>query len=150
MQKTDNRVTVHIADGLRTEISADGYTLVADEPANFGGTDEGPTPYDYLVGALGACTAMTVRMYADRKSWPLKAVTVRLNHQKIHARDCAECETESGRIDHLELDLELEGPLDEGQREKLLNIANMCPVHRTLNSETLIEARLVDQSSQEA
>ena len=147
MQKTDNRVTVRTEDGLRTEISANGYTLVADEPASLGGTDEGPTPYDYVVGALGACTAMTVRLYADRKGWPLEAVNVRLNHQKIHARDCAECETESGRIDHLEVELELEGPLDDAQREKLAKIADMCPVHRTLQSETRIKTRLVDPSN---
>ena len=139
MRETDNSVTVHTEEGLRTEISANGYTLVADEPASLGGTDEGPTPYDYLVSALGACTAMTVRMYADRKGWPLESVTVRLEHRKIHAKDCAECETESGKIDRIGYEVDLEGSLDEAQRAKLLEVAGMCPVHRTLGSEIMVE-----------
>lgn len=139
MGKENNRVTVRTRESLYTEISTNGHTLVADEPESLGGTDEGPNPYDYLLGALGACTAMTVRMYADRKGWPLESVTVRLEHEKIHARDCETCETENGRIDRIEMDIELEGDLEESQREKLLEIADKCPVHRTLTSETVIE-----------
>ena len=139
MSQSNEGVTVRTGKSLYTEISANGHTLVADEPENLGGTDTGPNPYDYLVGALGACTAMTLRMYADRKGWPLESVTVRLGHEKIHARDCESCETENGRIDRIGIDIELEGDLEESQREKLLEIADKCPVHRTLDSETLIE-----------
>ncbi|MBA2715103.1 MAG: OsmC family protein [Rubrobacteraceae bacterium] len=112
--------------------------MVADEPVSFGGADAGPTPYDYLLAALGSCAAMTVRMYADRKGWPLESLTVRLGHDRIHARDCEECETEEGRIDRIELEIELSGPLDDAQRQKLLEIAEKCPVRRTLTSEVLI------------
>jgi len=135
------RVVVRATDALRTEVAADGHVLVADEPPSLGGTGAGPTPYDYLLVALGSCTAMTVRMYADRKGWPLRAVTVRLRHGRVHARDCEECETENGRIDRLELELDLEGPLDADQRGRLREIADKCPVKRTLKSEVLIETK---------
>jgi putative redox protein len=88
------RVVAKTGEGLRTEVEAGGHTLVADEPESLGGTDEGPTPYDYFLAALGGCTAMTLRMYADRKGWPLESVTVRLSQDRIHATDCEECETE--------------------------------------------------------
>ena len=139
MSQSNEGVTVRTGKSLYTEISVNGHTLVADEPENLGGTDAGPNPYDYLVGALGACTAMTLRMYADRKGWPLESVTVRLEHEKIHARDCESCETENGKIDRIGIEIELEGDLEEEQREKLLEIAEKCPVHRTLDSEVLIE-----------
>lgn len=139
MSQSNEGVTVRTGKSLYTEISTNGHTLVADEPENLGGTDAGPNPYDYLVGALGACTAMTLRMYADRKGWPLESVTVRLGHEKIHARDCESCETENGKIDCIGINIELEGDLEESQREKLLEIADKCPVHRTLDSEMLIE-----------
>jgi putative redox protein len=138
-----DQVIASTGDGLCTEVTANGYALVADEPAGLGGTDAGPTPYDYLLAALGSCTAMTVRMYADRKGWPLKSVRVRMRHGKIHAKDCEECETKNGRIDRIELELELEGPLEEQQRLRLREIAEKCPVHRTLDSELLIETRSV-------
>ncbi len=143
MNSENGRVIVRTADTLRTEVTVDEHVLVADEPAAFGGTDAGPTPYDYLLSALGSCTAMTVRMYADRKGWPLESVTVRLEHDRIHAKDCEECETESSRIDRIGLELDLEGPLDDEQRERLREIADKCPVHRTLDSEVLIETRAV-------
>ena len=136
------RVVARTGEGLCTELEAGGHTLVADEPESLGGTDEGPTPYDYLLAALGGCTAMTLRMYADRKGWPLEAVTVRLSQERIHAKDCGECETEEGRIDRIEREIELEGPLDDKQRRRLLEIADMCPVHRTLTTEVLIENAL--------
>ncbi len=139
MEAENARVVVRTEDALRTEATANGHALVADEPAGLGGTDAGPTPYDYLLTALGSCTAMTVRMYADRKGWPLEAVTVRLRHRRIHAKDCEECETKSGRLDRLDLELELEGPLEARQRERLREIADQCPVKRTLGSEVLIE-----------
>ncbi|MBE1547678.1 putative redox protein [Mycobacterium sp. OAS707] len=116
------------------QITAGRHELVADEPAPIG-DDTGPTPYDLLLGALGACTSMTVRMYADRKGWPLRSIRVTLRHKRIHARDCAECETTKGFIDHIDLDIELVGDLDDTQRERLLQIAERCPVHQTLTSE---------------
>ena len=140
----ETRVVVKTGEGLRTEMEAAGHELVADEPKSLGGTDAGPTPYDYLLSALGGCTAMTLRMYADRKGWPLESVTVRLSQDKIHAKDCEECETEKGRIDRIEREIELEGALDEKQRRRLLEIADMCPVHRTLKTEVLVENSLVD------
>jgi putative redox protein len=136
-------VVVRTGEGLRTEIEAGGHTVIADEPDDLGGTDAGPTPYDYLLAALGGCTAMTLRMYADRKGWPLESVTVRLSQDRIHATDCEECETEEGRIDRIGREVELEGPLEDEQRRRLLEIADMCPVHRTLKSEVLVENSLV-------
>ncbi len=141
MSVENGSVVVRTANGLRAEVTADGYTLVADEPAALGGTEAGPTPYAYLLTALGSCTAITVRMYADRKGWPLQSVTVWLEHRRIHAKDCEECETKSGMIDRIGLELELEGPLDDEQRERLREIADKCPVKRTLDSEVLIESR---------
>jgi len=108
----DGGVVVCTESALCTEVKANGHDLVADEPPALGGSDAGPTPYDYLLTALGSCTAITVRMYADRKGWPLETVTVRVEHGRIHAKDCEECETKSGRIDRIELELEFKGPLD--------------------------------------
>ncbi len=141
MDRKDDGVVVYTESALCTEVIVNEHALVADEPAALGGTDAGPTPYDYLLSALGSCTAMTVRMYADRKGWPLESVTVRAEHGRIHAKDCEECETESGKIDRIELELNLEGPLDAEQRERLREIADKCPVKRTLNSEVLVETR---------
>jgi uncharacterized OsmC-like protein len=139
----ETRVVVRTGEDLRTETEAGGHELVADEPTSFGGTDAGPTPYDYLLVALGSCTTMTLRMYADRKGWPLESVTVRLSQDRIHAADCEECETEEGRIDRIEREIELEGLLDEEQRRRLLEIADMCPVHRTMQTEALVKNVLV-------
>ena len=119
------------------QITAGIHQLVADEPRPIG-DDAGPTPYDLLLAALGACTSMTVRMYADRKGWPLERVRVTLRHSRIHAEDCAECETTKGWIDHIDRDVELAGELDETQRERLMHIADRCPVHQTLTSEVHI------------
>jgi len=123
-------------------IAAGKHALRADEPADFGGNDTGPTPYDLLLAGLGACTSMTMRMYAARKRWPLERVTVTLHHEKIHAEDCADCETKEGRIDRIARSLAFEGELDEAQQAKLLEIADKCPVHRTLESEVLVETVL--------
>ena len=119
-------------------ITAGGHQLVADEPAAIGGADSGPTPYDLLLAGLGACTAITVRMYADRKGWPLRQTTVRLRHQRIHAKDCADCETKTGQMDQIDRELQFEGELTDSQRARLLDIAERCPVHRTLHSEVLV------------
>jgi uncharacterized OsmC-like protein len=129
------------AQGFTQEIVVGPHQLTADEPQDVGGDDEGPTPYDLLLAALGSCTSITVTMYAQRKSWPLHDITVRLRHSRIHAEDCAECETEEGKIDRIELDIEFAGPLSSEQRSKLLEIAKKCPVHRTLTSETNIKSR---------
>jgi putative redox protein len=124
-------------------ITVGKHRLSADEPVSAGGSDTGPSPYDLLLAALGACTAMTLRMYADLKQMPLDQVTVRLRHGKVHAQDCAECETKEGKIDRIEREIELAGKLDEAQRAKLLEIANKCPVHRTLHSEVWIPTTLL-------
>jgi uncharacterized OsmC-like protein/alpha/beta superfamily hydrolase len=138
-----NQVITRIGKSeLVTDILADGHRLVADEPISSGGTNLGPAPYDYLMAGLGACTAMTLRMYADRKDWPLDSVTVRLNHQKIDAADCEACATREGRLDQIERQIELAGALDAQQKDRLLQIANRCPVHRTLKSEIVIKTEL--------
>jgi putative redox protein len=130
-------------DGRFTQrIAAGKHALRADEPEDYGGNDSAPTPYDLLLAGLGACTSMTLRMYAARKRWPLERVTVTLQHEKIHAEDCAECETKEGRIDRIARSLTLEGSLDEAQQAKLLEIADKCPVHRTLEGEVLVETKL--------
>lgn len=133
---------VRTEGSLRTEIMANGFPLVADEPTSLGGTNLGPTPYDLLTASLGACTSMTLRMYADRKGWPLDAVTVDLRYRKIHARDCARCEGSEGKIDHIEREIALEGDLDDDQRKRLLEIADRCPVHRTLHGDIHVDTRL--------
>lgn len=129
---------MRIEAGLRTEIISNGFPLVADEPESVGGTNTGPTPYDYLLAALGSCTAMTLRMYADRKGWPLESATVRLKHRKVHARDCEQCETEAGYVDHIDRILEMTGPLEDEQRRRLGEIADRCPVHKTLHGEVVV------------
>lgn len=125
-------------------ISAGPHMLRADEPESIGGGNTGPTPYGLLLSGLGACTSMTMRMYANRKKWPLERAVVRLRHDKIHASDCADCETKDGKLDRIERTIELTGDLDDEQRARLLEIADKCPVHRTLESEVRVETRLAD------
>ena len=125
-------------------ISVGPHRLVADEPIAAGGNDSGPGPYDFVLAGLGACTSMTMRMYADRKSLPLERVTVTLDHSKIHAEDCAECETRAGMLDQIERVISIEGALDAEQRKKLMEIADKCPVHRTLSSEIRIVTSAAD------
>jgi putative redox protein len=126
------------------DIYAGRHRLRADEPVAIGGADTGPTPYDLLLASLGACTAMTLRLYANEKRLPLTRVSVVLKHGRIHAADCAACETREGRIDHIERVVTLEGDLDDAQRARLLEIADKCPVHRTLHSEVRVDTRLAD------
>lgn len=120
------------------------HHLLADEPRSAGGEDAGLSPYDFLLAALGACKSMTMRLYADRKSFPLERATVTLNHSKIHAEDCAECETKAGLLDRIDVLIGLEGPLDPEQRQRILEIADKCPVHRTLTSEIRIVTQAAD------
>ena len=119
------------------------HLLVADEPKEVGGTDTGPGPYDFLLTALGACTAMTIRMYAERKGIPLTRVRVTLRHDKIHAEDCTECETKTGMLDRIRRDIHFEGDLTDEQKARMMEIADKCPVHRTLHSEIIEESHLV-------
>jgi uncharacterized OsmC-like protein/pimeloyl-ACP methyl ester carboxylesterase len=125
-------------------ISAGPHWMLADEPIGAGGEDTGPGPYDFVLAGLGACTSMTMRMYADRKSLPLERVTVTLTHSKIHAQDCAECETKAGMLDQIDRVIAIEGALDAEQRQRLMEIADKCPVHRTLTSEIHIVTRAAD------
>ncbi|MEX2617012.1 MAG: OsmC family protein [Alphaproteobacteria bacterium] len=129
---------------FQTEVVAGSHRFLADEPGMLGGTDTGPSPYDLLLAALGSCTVMTLRVYAARKEWPLDHVSVTLRHSKVYAKDCAECETRTGKIDRIERELSLEGDLDGEQRARLLQIADMCPVHRTLHSEIQVVTTLRD------
>ena len=118
--------------GFRTEIRAGTHTLTADEPTTVGGTDAGPTPYELLLGALSGCMAMTLRMYADRKKWPLESVVVQLRSAHSHEVDCEHCETEQVGIGRIERRIELAGPLTDDQRQRLLKVADRCPVKQTL------------------
>ncbi len=127
---------------LEQEVLVGRHRLTADEPEGQGGHDAGPSPYDYLLAALGTCTSMTLTLYARRKQWPLETITVRLQHSRVYATDCAECETKEGRIDRIDREIALGGPLDDEQRARLLEIADRCPVHRTLTSEVSIRTRL--------
>jgi uncharacterized OsmC-like protein/fermentation-respiration switch protein FrsA (DUF1100 family) len=140
-----NTVVVRETGGGRfqQEVTVGTHRFLADEPLEVGGLDSGPGPYDLLLAGLGACTAMTLRLYAERKALPLERVTVRLNHSRIHASDCADCETKEGMLDRIDRAITLRGALDAEQRRRLLEIADKCPVHRTLTSE--IDIRTVEQ-----
>ena len=123
-------------------VRAGRHVLTADEPKAVGGDDAGPGPYDFLLMALGACTSMTLRMYAEIKKLPLKRVRVRLAHRKIHAQDCADCVRKEGKVDEITREILLEGDLTAEQRQRLLEIANRCPVHQTLTTEIKVRSRL--------
>jgi len=141
-EQASDRVITRTGEGFRTEILGGGHAFVADEPTSMGGTDTGPTPYDLLLAGLGSCTGMTLRMYADRKDWPLEETVVRLSHGKIHAEDCDDCESTDGKVDRITREIEVRGDLSDEQRERLLEIANKCPVHRTLHNEILVRSSL--------
>lgn len=128
--KTD--LTVLHLDGYQHEITSRGHSIVADEPKEVGGDDAGLSPYELLLGALGACTAITLRMYAKRKGWPLEDVKVDLSHERVHAEDCADCESDQGQLSVIRRTVTVQGDLTEEQIHRLHEIASMCPVHRTL------------------
>lgn len=147
MSEDQKEVIVHgDGEGFHQEVYVGSHRLSVDEPVEAGGTDKGPDPYDLLLASLGACTSITVTMYAQRKGMPLQGVTVRLKHAKMHAKDCTECETKNGKIDRIELNLELNGALSDEQRSQLLDIAEKCPAHRSLTSENVIEITSGDGS----
>ena len=135
------------ARSFRQEVVVGKHSLVADEPVSAGGGDAGPNPYDYLLTALGVCTSMTVGLYARRKQFPLENITVSLRHSRIYANDCEECETKEGMLDRIDVEVELTGSLSAEQRAKLMEIAEKCPVHRTLTSEINIRLRAAQKSS---
>ena len=126
--------------GYLTAITVRGFQVVADEPSAVGGSDRGPTPYELLLGALAACASMTLLMYAQRKRWPLNEVVIRLREARSHADDCAKCETEAVGIQRIERQIELTGPLADDQRQRLLQIADRCPIKQTLERGLVIES----------
>jgi putative redox protein len=143
--RVDNgAMNVVVRDGgpgvFDTRVSAGRHEFAADEPVPAGGADAGPSPYDLLLAALGTCTVMTLRLYAQRRSYPLTGITVELGHDRIHAEDCATCDTTEGRLDRIRRRITLDGDLTAAQRADLLRVADRCPVHRTLTSEVVIES----------
>ncbi|HUM10986.1 MAG TPA: OsmC family protein [Myxococcaceae bacterium] len=130
------------ATGFRTEIDVGGHHLVVDEPIPVGGTDAGPSPYEMLLAGLGACTAMTLRLYADRRKWPLERARVSLQHRKVHAQDCVDCVSKPAKMDVVDRVIVLEGALTDEQRAKLMEIAERCPVHQTLHSKIQVNTRM--------
>jgi uncharacterized OsmC-like protein len=138
------------ADRFALDLSAGPHRLLADEPKAVGGDDTGPTPYELLGAALAACTAMTLRLYAERKGWALGRITVAVRHAKVHAQDCADCETTDARLNRFERVVEVVGEIPEEQRTKLLEIADKCPVHRTLEGPVEVVTRLAGVAGTEA
>ena len=128
--------------GFRTEVQVAGHHVTIDEPVPVGGSDAGPSPYEMLLAALGSCTAMTLRLYADRRKWPLERAVVKLRHHKVHAKDCVDCETKPAKMDVVDRVLVLQGPLDDAQRAKLVEIAERCPVHQTLGGTIRVNTTL--------
>jgi len=145
MSSNNHKKIVHSHIGTekyKVTLTAGNHELIADEPESVGGKDTGPDPYDYLLMSLGSCTTMTVRMYADRKEWPLEDVYVELRHHKSHAEDCENCDEKDSKIDHIEKELIVKGDLTNKQKERLLEIAEKCPVNRTLQSDIKISSKL--------
>jgi putative redox protein len=143
LPESESQVLTTTGDsGYLTEILAGEHYLMADEPKTLGGTDRGPTPYDLLLASLGACTGITLRMYADRKKWPLEEIKVHMSHEKRHLDDCEHCDHATSKIDHIEKTIELTGDLEDSQRARLLEISKKCPVHKSLLSEIVINSHL--------
>ncbi len=140
MKSQDKDVLIKTGKGYTTTILSGKHELIADEPAAIGGANLGPDPYAYLLASLGACTAITLRMYADRKEWPLEEIHITLNHSRNHAADCADCEAKDVRIDVIKKRLTLLGPLSDEQRKRLVQISDRCPVQKTLANGIRIES----------
>jgi putative redox protein len=137
-------VIVRSGKSLRNDIEAGPHRMIADEPASAGGTEAGPTPYDFLAAALGTCTSMTLRVVAAKENIPLEGVEVTVENDRMHAKDCADCLTASGYIHRFTVAIKLIGTLTAAQRDRMLDVASRCPVHKTLSSEIRIDERLVD------
>lgn len=134
-------VSAHVGpSGFHTELRARGHAFAADEPLSLGGTDTGPTPYELLLSALSGCTAMTLRMYADRKEYPVESIAVQMRTARSHEPDCETCATEEVGITRVERRIELGGPITGEQRQRLLQIADRCPVKQTLERSFKIES----------
>lgn len=132
------KVNVRYLRNLQHEAKIGDFSLILDEPKDVGGDNKGPSPYEVMMAALGACTSMTMLMYARKKGWDLQDVQIELTQEKIHAEDCETCETKSGRLDKITRDIKIRGNINDDQKNRLLEIAERCPVHRTLTSENLI------------
>lgn len=149
MAETKKKIVhIHLANehAFKTELTAGQHSLISDEPTSVpGGTDKGADPYDYLLMSLGACTAMTVKMYAKRKKWPLEDVFIELRHFKSHAEDCENCDDSSAKIDRIEKELIVKGDLTQDQLNRLLEISERCPVHRTLMGDIAIDSKLAEE-----
>jgi putative redox protein len=141
-------VVVESSDGLRQEITVRGKHLVADEPTEDGGTDQGLSPYELLLSALGSCTSMTILLYARRKRWPVEHVRVELDHSRVHVRDCEACETEDVKLDYFRKRVFVRGPLSDEQRARLEEISRRCPVHRTLTGTIRIDDALTIEATE--
>lgn len=135
-------VIVRAGASLRNDIEAGPHRMIADEPASAGGTEAGPTPYDFLSAALGSCTSMTLRVVADRENIPLEGVEITVENDRMHAKDCIDCLTQAGYIHRFNVVIKLLGNLTPAQRERMLDVARRCPVHKTLTSEIRIDERL--------
>ena len=141
-ERTEPHVVVHgDAKGFAQSVQIGSFQIITDEPASYGGTDTGPSPYDLILAALGSCTSMTIGLYARKRGWPVEKISVSLWHTKIHAKDCDDCETKDGKIDRIEMEVHLDGGLTDEQRAKLVEVAGKCPVHQTLTSEINIKTQ---------
>jgi len=139
-------ITARSLANLQVEISTPNHQIIADEPIHAGGDDMGPNPYDLLLSSLAACKIITVQMYARRKNWPLTGVELQMSTNKIHARDCEDCESDpNAKVDIIETEIKFLGDLDGDQLERLRDISEKCPVHRTLSSETKVRTRLLSE-----
>lgn len=136
-------VEVKYIKNFKHECNIGKFSLIIDEPEESGGEDAGPSPYDLLLAALGSCTSMTIQMYAKRKQWVIEGLKIKLSHEKIYAKDCHTCETKTGRLDKINCNIEIKGDLNEEQKSRLFEIAQKCPVYKTLTNENLIEHEIV-------
>ncbi len=141
----DSKKIVHIhidKNNYKTVMTAGQHELVSDEPLKSGGKDLGPDPYDYLLMALGSCTAITMRMYANRKEWPVEDIYIEMRHNKVHAEDCEDCDDPKARIDKIEKEIIVKGDLDRDQIDRLLEISKKCPVHKTMIKSVIVDSTI--------